>query len=62
MTDQGEIEALADAMEDRGAIVRLIRINGLIQAVQIVRAKGIGPHPMSLISATERMREWLMVA
>jgi len=60
MTDPREIRSLAARMEAKGATVTLTNdADGYLARVQIEGAKGIGPFPMPLISAAERMREWL---
>lgn len=58
--DRRELENLVSRMEAHGAacIVTHGR-EGYIEEIQISGAKGIGPHPMSPLSAAERMREWL---
>lgn len=59
MTDRKELESLMGRMEAHGAIVRRVVINDRLEGIQIANAKGIGSHLMALISAAERMREWL---
>ena len=60
MTDRKELEALAARMEAKGATITFkTGSDGWISSVQIENAKRIGSHPMSPVSAAERMREWL---
>ena len=67
MTSQKEIRDLIARAEARGAVVTVQIDEGafeeegreIIEVVQVCGLKGIGPHPMSLISAAERLREAL---
>lgn len=67
MTTQKEIRNLIARAEARGAVVTVQIDEGALEAegreiidtVQVVGLKGVGSHPMSLISAAERLREAL---
>jgi hypothetical protein len=64
MTDTKELLSLIAKAEARGAVVtiqydeRALVEEGrkIIEQVQVLGLEGIGPHPMSLISAAERLR------
>ncbi len=63
MTSDREVRQLAARVEARGARVTITTDRaGYIDTVQVSGARGIGPHPMGLIGAAERMREFLAKA
>lgn len=60
MIDRKELEQLAARMRLRGALVTVTNDrDGHVAQIRISGAKGIGPFPMSPLSAAERMREFL---
>lgn len=59
MTDREDLEKLAARMAERGANVVFGYIDGRMLTARITGAAGIGTHVMPLLSAAERMREWL---
>ena len=67
MTSQKEIRNLIARAEAKGAVVTVqideaaLESEGreIIKTVHVLGLKGVGPHPMSLISAAERLREAL---
>lgn len=60
MVDRLEIESLIKLATIRGARIDVERdITGWPYRITVRGAAGIGPHPMSTISAAERLREFL---
>lgn len=59
MTDRRELTLLAERMQQHGANVVFGYIDGRMVNVRITGAAGVGTHVMPLLSAAERMREWL---
>ena len=66
MTNDAEIEALAERARKMGAAVTILRKpefedgrptgRNPIESVQVAGLKGVGPFPMSPIAAAERLR------
>jgi hypothetical protein len=60
MTNTAELNSLIAKMSNNGCDVTCTRdAEGRYTEIAISGAKGIGPFPMSPISAAERMREFL---
>ena len=59
MTDRKDLLELAGRMRQRGATVVFGYIDDRMTFARITGAKGIGTQTMSLLSAAERMRQWL---
>ena len=57
MTNNEELKKLIAAVTAKGANVHLTHYDDEISSVQILGMKGVGPFPMPVVQAAERMRE-----